>query len=531
MTKKFIGIFFVLLGSVAYSQPVIDVQHYKYEFELTDESDMVKGRATITVKFLRPSDTLSFDFVTKNKGNSNMTVSLTMPDPSWKAQLKVAPPRKLFIKMNRPANTGDSVSFIIDFRGIPFDGLIISKNKFGQRTFFSDNWPDRAHYWIPCVDELTDKATVEFLVTAPVHYQVISNGILVEETNLGGNKKITHWKEDIPLPTKVMVIGAADFAVNYPGDVDCIALSSWVFPGNKAEGFYDYSAARDILSFLINYIGPYPFKKLANIQSLTIFGGMENASAIFYAESSISGKQNHLELFAHEITHQWFGDMASEKNFAHLWLSEGFATYLAALYIQHKYGTDSLRTMLKADRMQVIEFTRSFNRPVVDSVSPYLELLNANSYQKGGWILHMLHHQLGDSTFQKAVQTYYAMYSGKNAETRDLQQVFENVSGKNLDQFFRQWLYTPGIPRLDMKWKYIASQQQLQLTIRQTQKSVYEFPLELLIQTPSGKNQNETIQVNQAQQTFSFSVNEKPSIIKADPNVNLLFEGSFSESK
>src|SRR5207253_5374615 len=98
--------------------------HYKYEFELTDESDMVKGRATITIKFFRPSYTLSFDFVTKNKGNNNMTVSLTMPYPSWKAQLKVAPPRKLFIKMNRPANTGDSVSFIIDFRGIPFDGLI-----------------------------------------------------------------------------------------------------------------------------------------------------------------------------------------------------------------------------------------------------------------------------------------------------------------------------------------------------------------------------------------------------------------------
>jgi aminopeptidase N len=531
MTKKFIGIFCVLLGYIAHSQPVIDVQHYKYEFALTDESDIIKGRATITVKFLRPSDTLSFDFVTKNKGNTNMTVALTMPDPSWKAQLRVASPQKLQIKMNRQANTGDSVSFIIDFKGIPFDGLIISKNKFGQRTFFSDNWPDRAHFWIPCVDELMDKASVEFLVTAPAHYQVISNGILVEETSLAGNKKFTHWKEDIPLPTKVMVIGAADFAVNYPGDVNCITLSSWVFPGNKTDGFYDYSAAREILSFLIDYIGPYPFKKLANIQSLTIFGGMENASAIFYAESSISGKQNHLELLAHEITHQWFGDMASEKSFAHLWLSEGFATYLSTLYIGNKYGADSARSMLKADRKQVTDFTRSFNRPVVDSVSPYLELLNANSYQKGGWILHMLHNLLGDATFQKAVQTYYASYSGKNAETRDLQKVFENVSGKNLDQFFRQWLYTPGIPRLDMKWKYNASQQRLEVNIRQTQKFVYEFPLEILIQTSSGKNQNEIIQVNKAEQDFIISVSEKPSLVKADPNVNLLFEGKFSEVK
>lgn len=528
MTKKLIGIFCVLLGTIVHSQPVIDVQHYKYEFELTDESDIVKGRATITVKFLRPSDTLSFDFVTKNKGNTNMTVSLAMPDATRKAQLKVTSP-KLFIKMNRPANTGDSVVFVIDFKGIPFDGLIISKNKFGQRTFFSDNWPDRAHYWIPCVDELTDKASVEFLVTAPAHYQVVSNGVLIEETNLSGNRKITHWREDIPLPTKVMVIGAADFAVNYPGDVNCIALSSWVFPGNKADGFYDYAAAADVLSFMIDYIGPYAFKKLANIQSLTIFGGMENASAIFYAEGSISGKRNHMELIAHEIAHQWFGNMATEKNFAHLWLSEGFATYMATMYLGKLYGADTARSMLRTDRLQVFDFTRSFNHPVVDSVSPYLELLNANSYQKGGWILHMLHHLLGDAVFQKAVQTYYATYSGKNAETRDLQKVFENVSGKNLEQFFRQWLYTPGVPRLEMKWKYIAGQQQLQLSIRQMQKSVYEFPLELLIETASGNTHLETVQVNQSQQNFSFSLNEKPSFIKADPNVNLLFEGSVSE--
>ena len=143
----------------------------------------------------------------------------------------------------------------------------------------------------------------------------------------------------------------------------------------------------------------------------------------------------------------------------------------------------------------------------------------------------MLRHMLGDDIFKKAVQTYYATYSGKNAETRDLQQVFEKVSGKNLEQFFRQWLYTPGVPRLDMKWKYNASQQQLQITIRQTQKSVYEFPLELLIQTPSGKNQNETIQVNQPEQSFSFSLNQKPSRIIVDPNVNLLFDGTLSEAK
>jgi aminopeptidase N len=531
MTKPCIVIICVLLASISHSQPVIDVQHYKYEFELSDASDSVKGRATITVKFLHPSDTLSFDFVTRNKGIPNMAVSLSMRDTSKKALLTVAPPRKLLIKLTQPAKTGDTASFVIEFSGIPFDGLIIGRNKFNQRTFFSDNWPDRAHYWIPCVDELTDKASVEFIVTAPAHYQVVSNGVLMEETNLAGNRKLTHWKEDIPLPTKVMVIGAADFAINYPGDLDCISLSSWVFPGNKRDGFYDYAAAREVLSFLIDFIGPYPFKKLANIQSLTIFGGMENASAIFYAESSITGRQNHLELIAHEITHQWFGNMATEKSFAHLWLSEGFATYLATLFIGKKYGVDSARSVLQTDRQQVIDFARISNRPVVDSVSPYVELLNVNSYQKGEWILHMLRNLLGEAIFQKGVRTYYASFTGKNAETRDLQLIFEKVSGKNLHPFFQQWLYTPGIPKLEMKWKYLASQQQVQLSLRQVQKSIYQFPLDLLIQTASGKKQYETIQVTQASQIFTFPVKEKPSLLKPDPTIKLLYEGSLVETR
>ena len=134
-------------------------------------------------------------------------------------------------------NIDDTAEVIINYRGIPADGLIISKNKFGKRTFFSDNWPNRAHNWIPCNDNPADKATVEFLVVAPSHYQVISNGIQIEESSFGDNNKETHWKEDVPLPTKVMAIGAADFAVNYVGDVNCIPVSSWVFPEDRNDGF------------------------------------------------------------------------------------------------------------------------------------------------------------------------------------------------------------------------------------------------------------------------------------------------------
>ena len=207
------------------------------------------------------------------------------------------------------------------------------------------------------------------MVTAPVHYQVISNGRLIKETILPDNKKLTHWKEDIPLSTKVMVIGVANFAVKqFEDSPKEIPVSAWVYPQDSVKGFQNYSVAPGILKFLSDYIGTYPFNKLANVQSTTIFGGMENASAIFYSEGSVSS-QSVEGLFAHEITHQWFGDMASEKSFPHLWLSEGFATYLTHIYMESKYGTDSMNKEMQIDRKQIIAFVKKSNRPVVDSVS------------------------------------------------------------------------------------------------------------------------------------------------------------------
>jgi aminopeptidase N len=137
----------------------------------------------------------------------------------------------------------------------------LAKTNLGQRTIFADNWPNRARNWLPCVDHLSDKAGVDFMVTAPDHYRVISNGLLEEESMMDGHRKFTHWKETVALPTKVMVIGAADFSVHNEGSVDCIPVSSWVFPQDKIKGFYDYGQAMEILPFFIKTVGTYAYKK------------------------------------------------------------------------------------------------------------------------------------------------------------------------------------------------------------------------------------------------------------------------------
>lgn len=523
----------IIPSIISNAQGNIDVIHYKYEIRLSDNSDTIKGTATIRFKQVKDEAIamVGFDLTYPRKDGKGMTIdSISEKGNRKEYTFDAFVKDKLSVSFWDGLKNSEEREIKIYYKGIPADGLIISKNKYGHRTFFADNWPNRGHNWIPCIDDPSDKATVEFIITAPQNYQVVANGIQIEETNLPGDLKRTHWKEDIPIATKVMVIGVAEFAVNLAGIVnDCIPVSSWVYPEDRDKGFYDYAQATDILSFFIKNIGPYGYKKLANVQSKTTFGGLENANTIFYHENSITGDRKSESLFAHEIAHQWFGNMATEKSFAHIWLSEGFATYMTTLYMENKYGIDTARYLLAEDRGQVIEFVKNSDKPVVDETKDYMKLLNENSYQKGGWILHMLRRQLGDSVFWKAIKTYYSAYAGKNADTRDLQQVFEKISGKNLSQFFQQWLYTPGIPQLDIKWSYSPSEKRVSLSIQQMQKTPFQFPLEVVLKNANGKLLSKTIQVSEPLNTYFLPVKENPSSIEIDPDMSLLFSATMNE--
>ncbi len=496
----------------------IDVLHYQFQVTLTDESDTIKGVAKIKMRYLKPTTQFSIDLKNISQGKG-MHVTI-ISGPSLKSYTHAD--NKIKFILGKNYHTGDTAEFMISYEGIPADGLIIAKNKYGRRTFFSDNWPNRAHNWLPCVDDVADKASVEFVITAPHQYQVVSNGMQTEETNLPAGNKLTRWYETIPLPTKIMVIGVAEFAVQWAGNVDGIPVYSWVYPENKKDGFYDYAMAPDILQWFIKNVGPYAYSKLANVQSKTIFGGMENASAIFYSENSVTGDRNAEALIAHEIAHQWFGNMATEKSFAHIWLSEGFATYLTTLYMEQKYGEDTARFLREEDRQKVIHFNMRSTMPVVDSLThEYMDLLNANSYEKGGWILHMLRRQIGDSLFWKGIRQYYQTYAGKNADSRDAQNVFENVSGKKLDQFFHNWLYEKDQPHININWNYNPVSKTITLDIQQMQKPIYQLPLEIEIKTRNGSSLH-TLNLEKQKQTFEIPVKNQPTEIVSDPGINVL---------
>jgi aminopeptidase N len=509
----------------------VDVQHYLFRLELRDESDRIEGVAELTVRFTaagRTSFALDLAGATPEREGKGMTVQgvehLTGGSGTpltWRHEGD-----RLSITLDRPTTSGQQRRFRITYGGVPADGLIIGRNRYGERTFFGDNWPDRAHHWLPTVDHVADKATCEFVVTAPALYRVIGSGTLVEEADLGEGRRRTHWRSRVPLATKVMVIGAARFAVQELGEVAGVPLSTWVYEPGREEGFRDYAVAARILPYYVATIGPFPYEKLANVQSTTRYGGMENAGNIFYTERARGDLEG---LIAHEMAHQWFGDSVTEGDWWHIWLSEGFATYLTELYLESAYGPERLAEDMVRQRRQVVGyFRRNPTAPVIDTtITDLNRLLSTNSYQKGSWFLHMLRGRVGEGLFREGLQAYYARFRDGNALTGDFRRVMEEVSGQELGDFFEQWLYRPGHPVLEAGWTPGFRAGEVRLEVIQTQPGApFVFPLEVGVWSGGASELRiERFEVDEGREAFRITVASPPDSITLDPRVHLLMEG------
>lgn len=498
----------------------VDVIHYEFAIGLNDSTNRIEGRTVINILLKSKSDSVSFDLQSLLKDGKGMKVSSVTTDSKtipWKHQND-----KLSIKLPDSYRKNETLDVVIQYSGVPSDGLIISKNKFGNRTFFADHWPNRAHDYLPCIDHPYDKATVDFIITAPDKYKVVASGLLIEESDLPGINSLTHYAEKVPLATKVMTFGTAQFAVSQAGVVNNIPVWSWVYPENRKEGFSDYSIALKPLEYYSKLVGDYPYEKLANVQSKTIYGGLENAGTIFYSENSVTGAGRAEGLIAHEIAHQWFGDCVTEADWHHVWLSEGFATYLTSMYFESFQGKAKLQKDLASTRTRIIRYIEKNKGPVIDTtITNLMDLLSVNSYQKGGWVLHMLRRQIGDEAFTKGLRLFFQRFKNSNALTSDFEKVMEEVSGKNLKQFFFQWLRVGGIPELNI-WSEAGSKKGTSIiNIEQKQDYLYQFTLEILIKDSNGERL-EKFNVKDRLTKLSIQSGENLTFI-TDPNVNFLY--------
>ncbi|MEO8337968.1 MAG: M1 family metallopeptidase [bacterium] len=493
-------------------QPGIDVLDYAIGIELPDTGAFIRGDVTITLRRAHNVERLVLDLVDAMTVRSIIVEGLEVKAPHTG--------NKITIPLD---GTGDSLRVRVRYDGVASDGLIARKDAKGRWTWFGDNWPDRARQWLPTVDHPSDKATVTWNVRTPLGRRVVANGLETRTRAIagGGTRMIeASWREARPIATYLMVIGVgpletfplAESVCHRTDEGTCARQTVWVMPENKAWLPGVFSTAGPIVSLFEKLVGPFPYEKLAHVQSSTRFGGMENASAIFYDGKLFDAQRMSDGLIAHETAHQWFGDAVTEREWGHVWLSEGFATYFAALWSLSNRGDTAYRADMARIKQQILADKVVAERPVIDTAqTDYLALLNTNSYQKGGYILYMLHQQMGDSAFFGGIQSYYAKHRHGNALSDDLRLELEQSSGLSLKKFFDQWLRRPGFAEPAIGWAYdpatsTVSVRVLQQDARCVSMPVtvacdgsrivpYEMPLQIAITDAAGATTRVTIDI------------------------------------
>jgi len=501
-------------------QPSIDVIHYDISIELTDRSDIITGTTRIQVRMQTENASgMWLDFAYMDV--DTLLVQGKERNFSYRDG-------RLSFDFGRTCAKNEIVAIEVRYHGKPQNGgMLIGKNSYGRWVTFTDNWPDLAHHWFPSIDHPSDKATVDVTVTAPEKYDVVSNGRIVRTVPLLDGRKRTQWTESKPIPTYCIAIGVAEFSISSPGDAAGIPLSWYSYPQDAEAAAQKFSRTGLALQFFGGLIDPYPYEKLAQVQSNIRAGGMENASAIFYSESSFKGMPVAEAPVPHEIAHQWFGDSVTEADWDHLWLSEGFATYFDALFYEKLYGPQSLKQMMAACAQKLNAYRFAHSAPIVDpaQVDP-VKKLNSLNYEKGAWVLHMLRGILGDSSFFEGIRRFYRLYAGGNALSEDLQKVMESVSGIELSTFFRQWLYQPGWPEYHISWHWDAAAGEVELLVRQVQTTgLFDMPLDIAFLSEDGQEAHR-IRITDETHRFRIPLRARPLSVEVDPEGKLLKSAS-----
>jgi aminopeptidase N len=431
---------------------------------------------------------------------------------------------RLLVDLGRPRAKGEIVPLLVEYHGRPDGkGLRAGRNRHGHETVFADNWPRNARRWIPSIDHPSDKATFDLTVTAEERFEVVAPGRLVSTRSLHDGRRETRWSAGVPIPTYGMVIGLAEFQVTHMGAADGVPISAWVYPEDAAAAARKLARSALVLERFSDLVAPYPYEKLAHVQSSTAFGATEYPSAVFYAERQFDGGSESDGIVAHELAHQWWGNSVTPADWDDVWLSEGFATYFHGLFLEGLGGAAALREHMARAAEKVREASAQAPRAVVEpEVDDPAARLSAFTYDKGAWVLHMLRRVLGDEAFFTGLRRYYSAHAGGNATTDDLRFALEAASGRDLGAFFRQWLFRPGLPELRLEWRWDEAGGEAVVDLVQVQAGgPFELDLELLLRG-AGKAERRRVALRRSQESFRLRLPFAPEAIEADPDGWLL---------
>lgn len=437
--------------------------------------------------------------------------------------------KKLWIDLDQDYGWEDTLRLTISFSSRPQLGFYFVQPDSVYPTKQLQGWSQGEdmdnHYWVPLYDYPNDKATWECRVTVDTPLVAISNGELVSTTSHGAQRTF-HWREQTPNVSYLLAIAVGHYkkVADYYGD---LPVNYWVYQRHTpVDARRSFGKTPAMIEFFGKLTGvEYPFEKYDQVLIEDfMWGGMENVTCTFQTDRTMHSEaarphQSSDGLVAHELAHQWFGDYITTRNWANIWLNEGFATYLAMVWQEHDAGLEVAEYSRYWQLRSVGWADGSHRRPTVQFYyDNSMELFDANVYAKGSVILNMLRHYLGEEAFWRSIRYYTRKNGGSNVETVDLKKAFEEVTGKNLYWFFDQWVYKAGLPKLEVKTRYGRRNRLVNITLKQSPSGkedvLYKLPMTVLID--DGDLHRKTIFFEEAEATFAFPAQHPPKMVIVD---------------
>jgi aminopeptidase N len=441
-----------------------------------------------------------------------------------------------------------SANVEIEYSGTPRAGLYFRgpTKEFPNRRLhaFTQGESELSRYWFPCYDYPNMRMATEGLFTVPQNMTVISNGKLVSVSEPNKGKRTWHYQQEIPHPTYLFSVVAGEFQ-KIEETNDGILLQYVIPPGKEEEAKRSFEKTPKMLDFFASVTGQkYPYPKYAQCTvSDFMYGGMENITATTLTERTLHDARSHLDftsdtLVAHELAHQWFGDLLTCKDWSHAWLNEGFASYFDALFRERDMGYDEfLYYMYSPFKDYLISELERYQRPIVTKKywDPE-ELFDYHTYQKGAWVLHGLRGFLGDEVFFAGIKNYVTRQKNSNVETSDFRKPLEQASGLDLESFFKEWLYSPGFPEYDVTYSWNSDSKMVELKAEQTNAEsdgvpVFTNPIEIRFSLKGGATVVRRIRMQRKTETFFFSMVDRPLNVNFDPKHWILKNLKFHKPK
>jgi aminopeptidase N len=515
----------------------IDIEHIRLDMQVDLRKQEVAGRAVIELKSLRPTPSIALNAVELEVSK----VALQNGKGEAKEQRFTNDGRMLTVDLAPAWTEGQAGVLVIDYRvRQPKAGLYFFKPTEAEPdvpyTVWSQGEPATNSHWFPCVDHPNERQTTELFVTVENGYEVLSNGRLVGKKDNADKSVTFHWKQEQPHVAYLVTLVVGKFAIveeEWKGK----PVQYWVPPARQADAARTFGRTREMLDFFSRRFGiEYPWEKYAQVVvEQFIWGGMENTSATTLTDWTMHDARALLDsspdgLIAHELAHQWWGNLVTCKDWAHLWLNEGFASYAEILWSEHKEGADEAAYDLWEKSRAALAGGK--DRPVVDRRYPNPDsMFDARAYPKGAWVLHMLRSRLGEEAFWRAIRRYGTEHRMKTVETADLRQTFERETGRSLERFFHDWTERPGHPVVEVATEYVSESKLAKVTVKQTQAGEpFHFPLKIEFCCEPGRVSARSTEpvlkedITERDQRFFVPLPARPQLVRIDPDHTVLAE-------